>query len=57
MCQAKPILPVVKMLAHAKEEQNRGRYREAGFLIDECLQRMQDHLPPEIPPLPPFEIV
>ena len=48
LCQAQPILPVVKMLTQAQEGLNCGRSREAGFLIDECLQRLREHLPPEI---------
>lgn len=57
VCRAKPLRPVTAMLAQAHADAKRGRSQEAAFLIDECLQKLQEHLPPEIALLPALEIV
>lgn len=57
LCPVQPLRAVSKMLAQVRLELKRGRSPEAGFLIEECVEELREHLPPEIPQLPAFEII
>lgn len=57
VCPVQPLRSVFKMLTHAQLNLKDGHRQEAGSLIAECLEKLREHLPPDTPPLPAFEIV
>ena len=56
MIRAGPLHGHVEMLEQVRRELSAGRVQAAGLLIADCLAKLQETLPPEVPSLPNFEI-
>jgi len=54
---AENMLPALALLKQVQRNLRRGAIQEAEPLVRQCLATLKEHLPPDLPAVPPLEIV